>query len=142
MSAKRGAEFLKQISEFMVKSNSFDKVTQKIKIVDGGDGKCVAEFAVAKEDLNYHGSLHGGLAATLVDNITTYALMSKPCHPGVSVELQIKFLNAAKEGDVLIFNAQTVRAGKKLAFIECELRQKCDNSLVAKGQQTKFVDFE
>lgn len=73
--------------------------------------------------------------------VTTYALMSKPCHPGVSVDLHVTYLKAAKEGDEVIVSAKTLRAGRKLAFIECVLMQKNDGAIIAKGGQTKFVDF-
>uniref|UniRef100_A0A1B0AI39 Thioesterase domain-containing protein n=1 Tax=Glossina pallidipes TaxID=7398 RepID=A0A1B0AI39_GLOPL len=113
-----------------------------VKITGGGDGKCTAEFTVAVEHLNRAGGLHGGFTATLVDMVTTYALMSKPCHPGVSVNINVNYLKPAREGDDVIIDASLLRAGKKLAFLECELRHKKDNSLIAKGGHTKFVDFQ
>lgn len=38
-----------------------------------------------------------------------------------------------------MIDAQTVRAGRNLAYLECELRNKKDGSLIAKGSQTKYV---
>lgn len=87
------------------------------------------------------GGLHGGVTASLLDNITTYALMSKGGHPGVSVDLNVSYLKAAKEGETVIIDAKTVRAGKNLAYIECELRHEKDGSVIAKGAQTKFVNL-
>lgn len=113
-----------------------------MQITGGGEGKCTAEFTVGPEHLNRVGGLHGGFTATLVDMITTYALMSKPCHPGVSVHISVNYLKAAKEGDDVLIDANILRAGKKLAFLQCDLRHKTDNSLIATGSHTKFVDFK
>lgn len=63
----------------------------KITITGGGDGNCVAEFKVLPEYLNKIGGMHGGFTATLVDNITTYALLSKgTTNGGVSVDLHVR----------------------------------------------------
>lgn len=49
------------------------------------------------------------------------------------------YLKGAKEGDEIVIDANTVRAGRNLAYLECELRNKKDGSLIAKGSQTKYV---
>ncbi|XP_017463335.1 PREDICTED: acyl-coenzyme A thioesterase 13-like [Rhagoletis zephyria] len=97
-------------------------------------------FKAAPEHLNRGGFLHGGFTATIVDIVTTYALMSQPCQPGVSVDLHVTYLKAAKEGDDIFVAANTLRTGKKLAFIECVL-QKHDGTIIVKGCQTKFIDL-
>ncbi|EDW68969.2 acyl-coenzyme A thioesterase 13 [Drosophila virilis] len=141
MSAKNGVEMVKKVAEFISKGASFDRVTQMVKITNGGEGRCVGEFIVAAEHLNRLGSLHGGLTATILDNITTYALMSKGSHPGVTSSLSVSYLAAAKPGDVIEVDAKTLHAGRKMAYIECVLRNKADGKIIAKGGQTKFVDF-
>ncbi|XP_011214495.2 acyl-coenzyme A thioesterase 13 [Bactrocera dorsalis] len=138
--SKKGVDFIKAISNIISKSTGFESTLKKVQIIDGADGKCTAEFKVAPEHLNRGGTLHGGFTATIVDMVTTYALMSKPCNPGVSVDLHVTYLKAAKEGDTILVSANTIRAGKKLAFIECVLMQKNDGAIVAKGGQTKFVE--
>lgn len=121
---------------------NFRSLYAQVKITSGGEGKCTAEFTVSSEHLNRLGGLHGGFTATLVDMVTTYALMSKPCHPGVSVSISVDYLKAAKEGDDVLIDANLLKAGKKLAFLECILKHKKDNSIIAKGSHTKYVDFQ
>lgn len=112
-------------------------------MTDGGEGRCRAEFKVAPEHLNEGGGLHGGFTATLVDIVTTLALMSKDnAHPGVSVDIHVTYLKTAKEGDDVIVDANTVRAGNNLAFLDCVVRHKKDDSVIAKGSHTKFVGFK
>lgn len=54
------------------------------------NGNCTAELTIDEEHLNMGGTLHGGYTSTLVDCITTYALMShKIAVPGVSVDLHV-----------------------------------------------------
>ncbi|EDW17737.1 acyl-coenzyme A thioesterase 13 [Drosophila mojavensis] len=139
---KKGLEFAKHISEIIAKATGFERHLEKVKILDGGDGICKAEFTVAPEHINKAGGLHGGYTATLVDMITTYALMSKPCHPGVSVDINVSYLKTARVGDEVLIEANLVRAGKMLAFIDCQLRHKKDNSVIAKGTHTKYVNFQ
>ncbi|XP_064539812.1 acyl-coenzyme A thioesterase 13 [Drosophila montana] len=141
MSAKNGVEMVKKVAEFISKGTSFDRVTQMVKITKGGEGRCVGEFIVSAEHLNRLGSLHGGLTATILDNVTTYALMSKGSHPGVTSSLSVSYLAAAKPGDCIEVDAKTLHAGRKMAYIECVLRNKADGKIIAKGGQTKYVDF-
>lgn len=58
---------------------------------------------------------------------------------GVSVDLHMTFLKGAKENDEIVIQANTIRCGRTLAFLECEIRNKKDNSLLVKGSHTKFV---
>lgn len=67
--------------------------------------------------------------------------MSADSHPGVTVDLYVNYLKSAKEGENLIVDANVVKKGKKIAFIECVLKNKADGSIVVKGGQTKYVDF-
>ncbi|EDV39892.1 uncharacterized protein Dana_GF24238, isoform B [Drosophila ananassae] len=139
---KKGVEFVKHITEIITKSKGFENHLQKVKILDGGDGVCRAELKVEQDHVNLYKFLHGGYIVTLVDMITTYALMSKPCHPGVSVDLSVNFLNGAKLGDDVIIEASLSKVGKYLAFIDCTLKHKKDDKVVAKGTHLKYVKFD
>ncbi len=62
----------------------------QIKVLDGGAGRCVCEIEVTQDLTNRTGMLHGGATSTLVDVVTTAALMStEKGVPGVSVDLNI-----------------------------------------------------
>lgn len=49
------------------------------------------------------------------------------------------YLKGAREGDTIVVDAQAVKAGKTLAYLECELRNKANNAIIAKGSQTKYI---
>lgn len=48
-------------------------------------------------------------------------------------------MKGAKEGDVVVIDAKTIRAGQKIAYLECDLLNKKDGSIIARGTQTKFI---
>lgn len=53
----------------------------------------MAKFTVDKEHTNLNGTLHGGLTATLVDSISTVALVTTEPHlPGVSTDLNVSYV--------------------------------------------------
>uniref|UniRef100_A0A182JCU0 Thioesterase domain-containing protein n=1 Tax=Anopheles atroparvus TaxID=41427 RepID=A0A182JCU0_ANOAO len=140
MSGKKGIELLRSIASVMTKTNGYDRCLQQLVMVSGGDGHCLAEFKVQEEHLNRAGGLHGGFTATIVDVVTTYALMTKDnAVPGVSVDIHVSYLKGARQGDEVVIDANTVRAGRNLAFLECELRHKKDNSVIAKASHTKYI---
>ena len=61
-----------------------------MRVVAAGAGKCTCELKVDEEHQNRGGTLHGGLTATLVDVVSTYALMTTGTGaPGVSVDMNI-----------------------------------------------------
>lgn len=49
------------------------------------------------------------------------------------------YMNAAKEGDNVEVEAVTRKLGKKIAFLEVEVRNKDKNQLLATGRHTKYV---
>lgn len=62
----------------------------QVDILSASPGKVVCEMRVAEEHTNRGGTLHGGLTATLVDVISTVAIMySERAAPGVSVDMNI-----------------------------------------------------
>ncbi|CAG9810128.1 unnamed protein product [Chironomus riparius] len=142
MSKGRGLELLKNVGMYLRNADCFDQMMKRITFVDGGDGKATAELKLGKEHLNKMGGMHGGFSSTLVDSITTFALMThnvEDIKTGVSVDLHITFLKGAKENDEIVVQANTLRCGRTLAFLECEIRNKKDNSLLVKGAHTKFI---
>ncbi|KAL6430535.1 hypothetical protein ACFW04_007848 [Cataglyphis niger] len=84
------AKFLHTFLEKMVKSSKgFDQCMKNVQLLSLADGKCKAQFTVAEEHLNPSGTLHGGFTSTIIDIISSYALMTcKPDH-SPSVDLHV-----------------------------------------------------
>ncbi|XP_068217937.1 acyl-coenzyme A thioesterase 13-like isoform X2 [Palaemon carinicauda] len=111
-----------------------------VRVISGGGGKCVAEMTVEEEHQNRGGTLHGGLTATLVDVVSTAALMTtEKAVPGVSVDLNVSYISAAQEGDSIVINADTLKVGRTLAFLTVDITNKDSGKLIAKGSHTKYI---
>ncbi|XP_035285265.1 acyl-coenzyme A thioesterase 13 [Anguilla rostrata] len=131
---------LKQIMRAMVDSPGFDRVLSKVNILSASPGKVVCEMKVEEEHTNRAGTLHGGLTATLVDIISTTALMyTERGLPGVSVDMNITYMNAAKVGEDVVITAQVLKQGRTLAFATVDLTSKATGKLLAQGRHTKHL---
>lgn len=118
----------------------FDRVLSKVDILSAVPGKVVCEMQVAEEHTNRVGTLHGGMTATLVDVISTVAIMnSERGAPGVSVDMNITYMNAAKLGEDVLITAQVLKQGKTLAFATVDLTSKATGKIIAQGRHTKHL---
>lgn len=59
--------------------------------------------------------------------------------PGVSVDLHVSYLKGAMEGDTIVIEGTTTKAGANLAFLDCIIKHKKDNSIIATASHTKFI---
>ncbi|ESP00542.1 hypothetical protein LOTGIDRAFT_157816 [Lottia gigantea] len=131
---------LKQLVEFRVNTKGFESILTGIKVLDGGEGNCICELPVKEELLNGVGTLHGGMTATLMDAVSTWALMTTgDSKPGVSVDLSVSYMKAAFPGSIVVIDAKTLRAGRKLAFLTIDLKDKKTGQLLAQGKHTKYL---
>lgn len=97
---------------------------------------------VCPEYTNRGGSLHGGFTATLVDQMSTLALLThadENLAAGVSIELNVSFLSPANVGDQILIEASTLRKGRNLAYLTVDIFKKEDRKLIAKASHVKFI---
>jgi uncharacterized protein (TIGR00369 family) len=80
------------------------------------------------------GMVHGGAIATLIDTCVVPALASAydDVRVMLTIDLQIRFLNGAKETD-LIGEGWVVRRGRSVSFCQAEIRRAVDDEVVAEG---------
>jgi acyl-coenzyme A thioesterase 13 len=69
-----------------------------VDVTSAGNGQCTAEMVVNVEHTNVHGTLHGGFTATVVDVISSMAVLTHPRvidniesfpNSGVTVDLHV-----------------------------------------------------
>ncbi|XP_028673402.1 acyl-coenzyme A thioesterase 13 [Erpetoichthys calabaricus] len=131
---------LRSIMRAMTDSPGFDRVLSKVNLLTASPGKVVCEMKVEEEHTNRAGTMHGGLTATLVDIISTAALMyTERGAPGVSVDMNITYMNAAKLGDDILITAQVLKQGKTLAYAVVDVTNKATGKPIAQGRHTKFL---
>ncbi|NWH77805.1 ACO13 thioesterase, partial [Piaya cayana] len=133
-------ESLQGAIKYMVESQGFDRVLRKMKLLSATPGKVVCEMKVEEEHTNRNGTLHGGLTATLVDVVSTAALLyTERGLPGVSVDMNITYTTAAKIGEDVLITAQILKQGRNIAFATVDLTNKATGKLIAQGRHTKYI---
>ncbi|RZC32281.1 4HBT domain containing protein, partial [Asbolus verrucosus] len=130
-----------RLLHFIKKGQGFDRIMHKIKILSVGDGKCLAQLKVDDDHINPMGGLHGGMSATLLDCVSSYALMSKdgPTFRHVSVDIYLNYLKTAKINDDLLIDASVVKRGDQLAFLQAEIKNKTTGDVLVKCANTKSI---
>ncbi|KAF3420977.1 hypothetical protein E2986_05544 [Frieseomelitta varia] len=133
-------KLITSVLERVLQSTNFAQCLQKLQIVSAGNGNCKAQLVVSKEHLNLGGTMHGGFTSTLIDCVSTYAVMTQGNNlPGVSVDLNVTFMKPALPGDLITVDAKTVRSGKTLAFLAVDITKNEGKDIIAHGRHTKFV---
>ncbi|RYU93274.1 PaaI family thioesterase [Emticicia agri] len=111
------------------------------KLIAVAEGSVEVEFVVREEMTNPLKILHGGTAASMLDDVmgmTVYMLGRENFYS--TVNLHVDYLSPAKEGDVLLVKSNIIRAGKTVIHIECAIYNadkkivaKCTSNMVATG---------
>ncbi|XP_010706969.1 acyl-coenzyme A thioesterase 13 isoform X2 [Meleagris gallopavo] len=113
-------EGLRDAMKYMVQSEGFDRVLGKMKLLSANPGKVVCELKVEEEHTNRGGTLHGGLTATLVDVVSTIALLyTERALPGVSVDMNITAFCFPAGNVGLELSTDTVMTRKFLEMKTC-----------------------
>lgn len=92
----------------------------------------VMEYSVRAEMANAVGTLHGGVASAIMDDMAgmlVYSLGGENAY--TSVNLAVDFLHSARVGDVLTARAEVIRAGKNIVHVEVRIRA-ADGKIIAK----------
>ena len=105
------------------------------------EGRCVVAVPVTKRRTNRYSTLHGGCIAALVDIVSTAALLagSKSRASGVTLDLNISYATAAKLGETVLVEAETLKVGRSTALLSVTLREEKSGALIATGRHTKFL---
>uniref|UniRef100_A0A2P2QM72 Thioesterase domain-containing protein n=1 Tax=Rhizophora mucronata TaxID=61149 RepID=A0A2P2QM72_RHIMU len=104
-------------------------------------GRLLCSFKVPYRLLNAGNSLHGGATATLVDLTGSAAMYTvigdRPS--GVSVEINVSYLDAAYVDEEIEIEAKVLRVGKAIAVVSIEFRNKATGKIIAQGRHTKYL---
>ena len=78
-----------------------------VEILEAREGYALIRMAVRPDMLNGHGTAHGGIVFALADTAFAYACNSRNLRT-VAAQASIVFLDAAREGEVLVAEAEEV----------------------------------
>lgn len=108
----------------------------------GPPAKVSYRLVVSPAMANRFGNLHGGCAATLVDNLSTTILVavSKPGifqYGGVSRTLNVTYLRPVLLGQEIRVICEAVQVGRRLALLRAEIRRADNDELCCVADHQK-----
>ena len=108
-------------------------------IVEVNEGQLIFEFTVLETQLNPNGILHGGVMATMLDELMGGATwtLNKP-YPFATINLQVDYLSPAKVGEVIRGEANVIKAGSTVVHAEAKLYNS-KNLVIAKATSNLVV---
>jgi uncharacterized protein (TIGR00369 family) len=111
-----------------------------IEFTELSRGRCVGTWSPAAEWLNPNGSLPGAMMAAFADHIAGAAVLSTISVDDytATVELDTRFIRAAFKTPIT-GEAEVVRRGRRLAFVNLEMRDP-DGRLVVDGTASFFIE--
>ena len=137
LKAKINAQFLKD-------SDIFDSFLQHLNPIPitpelGLDPDGVLySFDVTSKHCNKLGSVHGGCIATILDDVTSFALPSELIT--VSVDMNVSFLRGIPKDVTIYIYGAVIRIGRTLAFVSGKIFSPQDPSIIyTTFTQTKFI---
>lgn len=115
--------------------------TLAFRLAEVGDGRVVFLCEPGEYFYNPIGSVHGGLAATLIDSATGCAVHTQlPAGTGyTTVNLAVDFIKAiSHRSGPLRCEGRVVRAGARIAVADADVRG-ADGTLYARGSATCLI---
>jgi acyl-CoA thioesterase len=102
-----------------------------VDVVHAEEGEARLQMRATAKHLNPHGTVHGGVIATLADCAMGEAVRATGnADLPVTVEMKINYLEAGKEG-VLLATARVHKYGRSFKVLEADVTQEEDGTLVA-----------
>ncbi|KAJ0702826.1 putative acyl-CoA hydrolase [Helianthus annuus] len=142
--------YLEKIRTSSASSNDIDSTPSKLfeaiimwglKLDRIDHGRVICSMKLPPRLLNVDSSLHGGAMAALVDVIGGVAIrtVTNTTTTGVSMEINVSYLDAAYVGDEIEIEANVLRVGKVVAVATVEFRNKKNGKTIAQGRHTKYL---
>jgi acyl-coenzyme A thioesterase 13 len=104
------------------------------KVIAASESKVVFEFVVRKEMTNPIGTLHGGVTASIIDDligVTIFCLDEEYFFS--TVNLIVDYFSPAREGDIILAETSIIKRGKQLINAQCDIWNADKTRLIAKG---------
>lgn len=103
--------------------------------------RMVADYVIRDDMVNPVGVLHGGAASAILDDLCGILVFAMGREYGyTSVNLNMDFLNPARQGETLTAETRLIRAGRNIIHVEGRITNaegkliaKCSTNLVQTG---------
>jgi len=98
------------------------------------EGRWLYGLVAREVHLNAAGMAHGGAITALMDQaLSALAWQSAGRVPCVTMQLNINFLDAVRQGDFMVASGRVVRATRQLLFLDGEIQVKDRAIATAQG---------
>lgn len=130
----KNLEYLKQCIGQSTNQHGLGAVSRWINgtLLFAEEGHLQLKFIIEEEWLNPAKTFHGGMAATLIDDVmgmTIYSLGNETFF--TTINLQLDYLSFALAGDEVVVEAKVLRKGVNIIHIEATMHKR--NKLLVKA---------
>lgn len=102
-------------------------------------GKAIISLEVKHDMTNPYGNIHGGMMSLVIDEVIGWSVISLDTdNHYTSLNLNVDFLYAIREGERLKAESQVIREGKKIIHVESHVYD-MQNRLLAKATSNLIV---
>lgn len=84
----------------------------------GPDGKVRCACAIPDRFQGYHGVVHGGILATLLDEVMAHAVLQTGKGNAATAQLEIRYRQPARIGETLLLEAAVSRTSGRRIHVE------------------------
>ena len=93
------------------------------KILEAEEGHIVMQFEVRKDMTNPIMSLHGGVAAGIIDEVIGVTVFTiEHAYFFLTVNLHVSYFSKAEVSDMIIADCRIVKDGKKIIHARCDIK--------------------
>lgn len=116
-----------------------------VELEEWQEGYVRMRLRVDKQHLNANGVMHGGVATSVMDEVTGAVIASVRGMdvmwkaPHATVEMSVSFMAGVWPGDDLVFEARATRVGKTVAFSHVTAHRRGEDKPVATGKFTYVI---
>lgn len=98
------------------------------------EGNLSCRFKVSKEWTNPMATLHGGVTASIMDDVIGAAIYSMGEESFyTTVNLVVDYFSSARENDVIVAHAVVIKKGRQIMNAQCELWNADKTKMIARG---------
>jgi acyl-coenzyme A thioesterase 13 len=134
----------KVVASQLPTSAIYNFLLSDVRIASAVKGMVKARLVLTRNHVNSRGGIHGAVSATIVDwaggmAIATWDLREKT---GVSVDIHVRYLSSAVEGDEVEIESTAEKVGNSVAFTRIVISKVVDGvvgPVIASGTHTKYV---
>ena len=127
-----------QQDDFCFGCSEKNPVGLQLDFYDYGD-YVESEWIANKNYEGWHGVLHGGIVATLLDEVGSWVIISKIGGAGMTVELNVRYHKKISTNEKIYIQGKLIEHKRNIAFIESKIIQ---NGEIKASAISKYFLFD